>query len=147
MAQATDGITFKNVKIESSTDGVSWTNQSGESNMVEIDGGDRDTADTFTADTDTPIVSTGKRKSIGVTITSIWRKVAGSLYALAKASYENDSLLYVRWSPEGGAGGTEVFTASGKVTAQPYPSGDAGSADLIMTKVKMQVSKITQSTL
>lgn len=146
MAQATDALTFKANVIEFSANGSAWTAVSGESGSVTIDGGERSTEETFTWDADTPIVSSGKRGKLSVKVRILYRVDPASGWTMSKTAYEGDSALYVRWSPEGGTSGKKRYTTSaGKVTAPPYPGGEAGSAALIATEVNVDVATITES--
>lgn len=147
MAQTTNAITFTNVKAELSANGSAWTDVSGFTTAVEVDGGERMTEDTHTADGDTPIVSTGKREGVSITLQALYTEAGTDPYAMAKASYEGDALLYMRWSPKGGAGGTKRYQAVGKVTSLPYPAGEVGSAALIPVSVTIRAASITESTI
>ncbi len=146
MPQTTGSLSFKDVKIEMSIDGSSWTNISGIAREVTMGGGDRQTAETFTADTDVPIITKGKRGALDVSVKGVYTEVGGEWFETVRAAYENGTPLYVRWSPKGGLSTNYQFTTDvGTVTGTPYPVGDAGSADAIPLMFTIKTAKVTKS--
>lgn len=148
MAQATDSITFKALVVLLGTDGITYgTDISGESGTVTVDGGERATEETHTFDGDVPIITSGKRGKLSVKVRILYRVTGTTGYTLAKAAYENDTALYVKWRPTGtGVSKKEYYTSRGFVTAPPYPAGEAGSAAPIVFELALDCATISEGT-
>ena len=146
MAQTTVATSFKDCKIETSTNGTTWTNISGFSSSVDLDGGDRQTSEAYTFDGDTAIITKGKREPIEVTVAIIYSEGVSDPQASVVSAYEAGTDLYVRWSPLGGTTGQKQYTAKGTVTSNPYPKGEADGGDPLMTEFTLVTPFITQST-
>jgi hypothetical protein len=148
MAQTTGGMSAFDLMLGWSINGSTFTNVSGSSNSVAVDGGERAIGSALTFDGDYPIVKAGKRGVITVTIRGIYTEITSQLYALAKAAYEAGTVVYVRWSPGGGdAGDFGYTTGAAYVKSLPYPGGEADSADPILTEVQLDCAVITQATI
>lgn len=149
MAQTTSGVSGRAVYIALATDGSTFTDISGLANSVEVDGGERNMGETFTATGDTPIVTPGKRAAMNVKVKSVYTEATSEAYALAKAAYEAGSALYVRWAPKGNTtGNVQYTTASGIVTNPPYQGvADVGDGSPLMTEFTVMVPSITQATV
>lgn len=140
------GLSWKNCLVEGGTDGVAWTDLSGWSNAMEISGGERQTAETYTSGCDTAIITAGKRGPLTVTLNALYTETADEPYALAKTAYEGATPFYLRWSPLGGNTGELQFTtAAGIVTDPPYPVGDASNADPLMVSVVLQTPEVVEA--
>lgn len=147
MAQGT-GIPAKDMVVEFSTDGSNWTNVSGDASSVEPDGGVRKTGGFFTFDGDTEGLTRGKRERLTIVVNILYNETVSSGWRLAETAYENNTALYVRWSPKGATQGNRRFTTSaGIVVDPPYPGGEAESADPIMTEVKVEVATVTPAAI
>ena len=145
MAQTTDAISFKNVKVEVSTDGTTWTDISGFANSVEIGGGDRQTGEVYTFDGDTAIITTGKREPLEITVKAVYTEGANDPFEVVRAAYEGGTSLYVRWSPKGGTTGDFQFESdAGYVTNAIYPQGEAGSGDPVVVEFTVKTPKVTK---
>lgn len=150
MAQTTDAISFKDVKIELSTDNFSSSNvdASGYSNKVEIGGGERAYGEFFTADGDTPILTIGKRSSFELTMNVVYTEGTGHPFEMTMNAYENASALYMRWSPKGGASGDWMFTSGiGYILSPIYPGGDASTPDVVTVEFTLRTLSITKSVI
>jgi hypothetical protein len=146
MAQTQDAMSFRDVKIEISTNGSVWDDASGFANMISISGGDRLTAETFTADGEYPIVTTSKRSSMDVTMRCVYTEGGSDPYETLRQAYENGTDLYIRWSPKGGASGDFQYTTPAGIVMSPmYPTGDAGAPDAIVIEVTIKISAVTKS--
>lgn len=148
MAQTTDAISFKDCKIELSSNGSSWTDASGFSNKVEIGGGERQHAEFFTADGDTPILTVGKRSSFEVSANVVYTEGGAEPFEMVRAAYEGATTLYLRWSPKGGGVGTFQFTAGpGFVLTPIYPGGDASTPDVLAVEFTLRTLTISKATV
>lgn len=146
MAQTTGAISFKDVKIELSTDGVSWTDASGHANNIKLGGGDINTGEYFTASGNTAILKAGKQKPLKVTIEVAYTETASEPWDMANTAYSNVSPLYARWSPKGGNSTNKRYTtASGYCTSPPYPVGDVEKGDIVKTSIVIETPSITVS--
>lgn len=148
MAQTTNALSWANATISLSANGTSWTDISGFANSVSVDGGERATSEFFTVDGDTPIVTSGKRGFLEITIKAVYTEAGSDAYAMGMTAYENNTPLYARWVPKGSGTGAFVFTTSiGRVTKPIYPQGAADSADAIQFELGISCGSITKSTL
>lgn len=147
MAQTTGATSFKNVAIEISTNGSSWTNISGFANAVKVSGGERQTAEFFTADGDTPILTAGKRASIEVAVTAVHTEGGGEPAEVIRAAYEGSTPIYVRWTPKGlSTGNYQYTTSAGILTTPSYPQGDASTPDVVPLEFTIKVLTVTKGT-
>jgi hypothetical protein len=150
MAQATDGITFQDVDVFYSTNGSSWTEVSGETNQVTTSGFERPQTETATFESGTsgPIVKVGSKGSGTVTVRALYRENASALYKIALDAWNNNTDLYYRWTPKGTSGGNYRFTTgAGRVLAQPLPTGEAASGDVLVIEIGVSVGAVTQDTV
>jgi len=146
MAQTTNALSWADCKIELSANGTAWTDVSGFANSVSVDGGERATGEFFTDDGDTPIVTSGKRGTLEVTVKAVYTEAGSDPYAMAIAAYEGNTPLYIRWSPKGGASTNFQFTTGlGHVLKPVYPQGAADSPDAIAIEVAIKTTSITKS--
>lgn len=148
MAQTTNALSWANATISLSANGTNWTDISGFANSVSVDGGERATSEFFTVDGDTPIVTSGKRGFLEITIKAVYTEAGSDAYAMGMTAYENNTPLYAKWVPKGSGTGAFVFTTSiGRVTKPIYPQGAADSADAIQFELGISCGSITKSTL
>jgi len=147
MAQGT-GISPKDMVVELSTDGSSWTNISGDANNVEPDGGERKTGGFVTFDGDTEGVTRGKREKMTIKISALYNEGGSSGRGMAASAYENNTALYARWAPKGATSGNKRFTTSaGVVKTPPYVGGEAESADPILFEFDLEVASVTEAAI
>lgn len=147
MAQTTGAVSGRSLYVALSTTGTTFVDVSGQTNGVEVSGGERAMGESFTADTDTPIVTLGKRAALEVKVNALYSEVTTELYTLVKTAYEAGSALYVRWAPKGNtAGNIQYTTAAAYVTAPPYQSvADVGDGEALAVEANFQTSSITQA--
>jgi len=139
-------ISFRDAKIEFSTDGTTWVDASGVTNRVDISGGGRSVSEFFAPNSDTPILTTGKRAALELTLNVAFENPgSGSVWEMVLNAYEGNGAFWVRWSPAGGNSGDERFVADpGIVTSPVYPPGDASSADMVVMDFTVKTPKITR---
>jgi hypothetical protein len=146
MSQTTGAISSKDYKIETSTNGSSWEDQSGIAMKLEPSGGERATGEGFTFDGDTPIITGGKRAGVTVNVEYVYTEGASDFFEDVRTAYEAGSAFYIRWSPKGGQTGEFVFTTdAGIVKSLKYPAGDAASGDPVISSFDLHTPKITKS--
>lgn len=150
MAQTTGSLSWANCKIELSDDsGDTWTDISGFTNSISVDGGERATSEYFTATGDIPIVTSGKRGLIEITTKCVYTEdAANAPYIMVHEANEAQDPLMIRWSPKGGAVGDFQFASSaGQCAAPVYPQGAADSADAIPIEFTIKCGSITKSVI
>lgn len=143
MTQTSNAISFANCVISLSANGSSWTDVSGFANSVSVDGGERATSEFFTVDGDTPIITSGKRSALEVTIKAVYTESGSDPFALALAAYEGNTPLYVKWVPKGT--GFIYTTSIGSVVGPVYPTGAADSSDAVTIEVKVKCASIAKT--
>jgi hypothetical protein len=147
MAQTTEYYSMKNANVEFSVNGSTWTDASGESNLVEWDGFEREHEFTGTFDGETKILTTGKREGGTVKFRAIYTETATDIRQVAQDAYDADSAFYLRWSPRGGASGQKQYTtAAGRVVKPVYPQGEL-NAEAILVEVEVVTPAITEATV
>ena len=145
-SQTTGGFSWRNASVQLSVDGATWLEASGHSNALSQSGGDRVIGEQYTNAGDTPIIQTGKRAPITLTFDAVATETASEPYELARAAYENNTPLYIRWSPKGGGVGTKEFTSgSGVVKSPVYPVGKSTDAAAILIKIVLVVPSVTET--
>lgn len=145
MAQAT-GISAKDTYVAISTDNSNWTDISGFASVVEPGGGDRKSGEYYTFDTDVAGLSRGKREPIDLKVSIVYTEGVSDAWATINSAYENNTALYVRWSPKGNTTGNNRYTSSaGIVTSCIYPKGEAESADTVLCEATVRVASVTKS--
>lgn len=148
MTQTTGGISFRNNKIELSTDGINFTDASGFGNSIEPGGGERGIGKEFTWDGDTPIITAGKRDALELKVKVVYTEGASDPVEVVRAAYEAGSSLYVRWSPKGGtAGQFRYLTSAGLVKNPVYPGGEAKSSDPVLVEFSLTCATVTKSVI
>jgi len=99
---------------------------------------------------DTPIVTSGKRSLLEVTVKAVYTEdTADAPFIMGLSAYESatDTVL-LRWSPKGGAiGDYRYATSAAKVVAPVYPQGAADSGDAIPVELKLKCASITKSVI
>lgn len=147
MAQGT-GISPKDMYVAVSTDGSSFTDISGNSSNVEPDGGDRKSGEFYTFDTDYAGLTRGKREPIDLKVSILYTEGGSDAWTVVNTAYENNTALYLRWSPKGNTTGNLRFTTgAGIVTSMIYPQGEAESPDAIMAEFTLKVPFVTKATV
>lgn len=154
MAQTTAGIPVSGYKVEVSTNGSAWTNISGTATTVSVEGGDNKVGQQHTAEGDEAIVVSGNKVDPRtVTVRSVYTESAGEAFAVVWAQYEaTDKVIYLRWSPQGGAAGDFQYTCgvAGVAAAVPIvsctlPELDAGGEDVALFEFSVMTPGIVKS--
>ena len=157
MAQTTAAIPQSGFKLEVSLDNTTWTDITGSAATVEVGGGEAQIGEQMTADGEYAIVTAGQKITpyditcrCVYTETSLqpWKLVSVQFYSAAKT-------IYLRWSPAGGAIGTQRFTAS-KDGANPGlvsivscnpPALDASSGDPALFEFSVRAPAILEAVI
>jgi hypothetical protein len=148
MAQTTGGASFKDVVLEYSTGGTTFTDISGVMNSIEVNGGDRKSGEAWTASGDTPIVTFGKREPIEVNVKVVYSESATEGFQLAYAAKSNGTTWYLRWAPKGSTTGNYRYTTgAGQVISCPEPGGPVESGEPILATFKFRCAAVTAAAI
>lgn len=141
------GITFRNAKIEVSVDGgTTWVNISGQTNSLEVGGGDREIGTFFDAANDTPTLGAGKRNALELQTRVKYTETDSEAQGVLASAYENATEILYRYSPKGGASGDRLYTSdAGYVQSHPYPGQEVESGDPLRLEFTIMVGKLTKS--
>lgn len=145
MAQTNDAITFRNVKVELSSDGSTWINVSGSTSGVIVKGGERAVYEISPVFGDATKVMTGVRKPYTLTVKSVYTENMTEAYSVLDAAYLANSLVYLRWTPAGDTPGVYRYTTvGGRVVSNQLPGGDVDQAKPLMAEYEMTAEDITK---
>ncbi len=133
------------MKVEVSSDNSNWTDVSGESNSIDISGGEIGTGEAYTADGDLPLVGIGKIALTEAKLKVIYVETSGSAWNTFFDAYVNGTDLYLRYSPKGGAVGDLRFTSGkGFVTSPVYPKGEVADGTPTMCELTFKCPGFTK---
>ena len=148
MAQTTGAVSARNAVVEFSTNGSSWTDCSGFTNKVEIDGGDRQTGTAPTFDGDTMILTAGKRETLKIKYTAVYTEGASELFEAARTAWQAGTAWYFRWTVKAATTGNFRFTtSSGFVVSMVLPGPDTTSGDPVPIEIEMETPEVTKATV
>ena len=148
MAQTTAQMSFANAKIEFKIAAGSWTELGGEHSKTEVDGGERKSGEAFTQTGDTPILTSGKREKYTVKGSIVYTEGVSTPWKLLYDAFRAGSLVQFRWAPKGGGTGDYQYataTAGNVLKNVTLPTGEAGSADPVMSEFSLETPDITQA--
>ena len=130
--------------------GGSWIDISGKSASVNVEGGDREMAETNLFGTDHPVVTTGKHSAYQVTCRVLYTEVADEPYDRLRGIMASgcDAGLCLRYVPLGDTSGNwQYTTVSGKLMNAPLPGGDVDTVESTMIEFKVVCSDIEKDTV
>lgn len=146
MAQTTGGTSLRNLKVEYSLNGSSWTDMSGFSNEIDPGEGERKTDEETTFDGDVPIVTAGKRAAVQVKCNFIYTEGGSDVAEVVRAAFEAASPFYLRYSPKGQSTGTFLWTTTaGIVKNFKYPGGSSNDAKPVLLGFTLHAPSIVKS--
>jgi hypothetical protein len=148
MDQTTGHVTFRNVKVELSTDGSTWIDVSGSSSSIQIKGGERDVMEITPLFADAPVTRTGAPNPIKIAIKSVYTEVATEAREILDTAYAANTPLSLRYSITGGLPGNRRYIATNaRITKPAFPDGDVSEAKPIMAEYEMVADAITKDTV
>ena len=148
MAQTTNALSGRNAHVALSTDGATFVSISGFAVAAETDGGERQTGNTHTADTDTPIVTPGKRDALTIKTKLVYTEFPTDPYTTVQTAYENGSSIYLRWAPSIAGGSVGFETSAGIVKTMPYVGiSDVANGEALMLEFDVVASRVSQKAL
>lgn len=146
MAQTTGAVSGRVAVVEYSTNGSSWTDASGMSNKVEIDGGDRQTGTAPTFDGDTMILTAGKRETLKIKVSGVYTEGGTDLFQAALTAWQAGTAFYFRWTVKAATTGNFRYTtASGFVVNAILPGPDTTSGDPVLLEVELETPEVTKA--
>lgn len=148
---------FQAAYIQYST-GTAWVAFDDALTSVAESGGERQMADTFVSGEDTPLVTSGKRAAKDVTVRYVYSEAgttgATGMFEILRGVYETagGGTFYVRYAPRGNVTGYFLFTTNTgtdgtHLSNMTYPSGEIGSAELIMGEFTVHTRNVAKSTV
>jgi hypothetical protein len=146
MSQTTGHITLRNVSVEISPDGVTWTSIAGTTNSLDLSGGERDTGEVYTAEGDLPLVGAGKMKLTKVKLKIVYSETISEGWRKFWDAFKNSTDMYLRYAPKGYFSGNVLFTSGkGFVTEPSYPQGDVGDGKPLLVETSFTGPGFTDS--
>jgi len=148
MSQTTGNMTFRNAKVELSSDGSTWTDVSGSVSAVTVSGGERQVIEFQPLFSDTTKAQFGSRERVLVAVNSVYTEVAAEVFTLLDTAYLANSALCLRWTPAGGdsLGVKRYKTVNAKVKSPAYPGGDVSEAKPLMVEYELSAEYIDKET-
>lgn len=133
---ATDGqMTSKHGVVEISPDNAGpWTDISSAVSGVSQSGGDHKTGEQNVLGSPTPVTGIGAKNAVTLTITTVYTEDSAEAFALLQGYFEDQTTMWIRVTPDGNVANYR-FKGSGKVSACPMPSIDAGAGDILVADV------------
>ena len=157
MAQTTAAIPQSGFKLEVSLDNSTWTDISGSAATVEVGGGEAQIGEQMSADGEYPIVTAGQKIApYDITCRCVYTETSLQPWKLVSANfYSGTETIYLRWSPAGGAIGTQRFTASKDgasaalvpITSCNPPALDASSGDPALFEFSVRAAAILEAVI
>lgn len=157
MAQTTGAMARSGFKVEVSVNGTDWTDISGAATNVTNEGGENLVGDQMTATGGYAIVTAGdKTEPRNFTVSCVYTETAGEPWKIVIARHEGtDKTIAVRWSPAGGATGTQRFgtsvDAAGAdlvpIVSCTHPEMDASSGDPALFEFTVRTPAIYTETV
>lgn len=147
-SQTTAAFNFTDAAIQYALNGGAWTDICGEASTISGDGFDRQaSADFFTYCGDTPIVLPGKRNSGSVKVKIAATEGASDpAIVFLNAQINKGTKLQIRWMPRGNTPTYFRYStdANSFVISNPFPFGEAGSADITAIEFEVKAAYITK---
>lgn len=149
MAQTTSAQSARNVVVEHSTDGSSWTDCSGLANTIKWDGGERETGNTHTFTGDAPVHTRGKLGESTVVLNAIYTESGSEVARIAHAAYKNGTPFYLRWAPLGATTGNIRYTTSAGTVKNPVVPTEmkADSGDALAVEISLECPSIADAAI
>ena len=150
MAQTTGQVSMACGQIELSSDGVTYTDISGESQSITGVTQTRMSGEVYTQDGDTALITAGKREPMTPTVTVIYTEDDAEAWELARAEFEAacGDPVYVRWSPKGGnIGNQRYYTPASEVISFDYPPLDAADGSPLKCTFQFKTPYVTTETI
>ena len=148
MAQTTAQMSMSNCKIEAKIAAGSWVDIGGESTKIEVEGGERQSGEAWTAVGDAPVLTKGKREKYTITGSVVYTEGVSTPWKLLHDAHRSGDLVQVRWAPKGGASGDYQFstaTAGNVFKNCNLPSGEFGSGDPVLCEFVLETPDITDA--
>lgn len=145
MTQTVGAKNMRDVDVHySSTSGWIWNAIGGTLNAIEVSGGDRITGETWTADSDQPIVLFGKMNPLEVTGKIVYSEITAEAFIDLEALYKAGTNIRLSWAPAGWSTGNLLFkTDTVQITAFGYPGGEVQDGNPILVEFTVRAGTIS----
>ena len=149
MAQTTGAKSARNLYVEYSTNGSSWSDCSGWANAIKWDGGERETGNMNTFDGDVPVHTRGKRGESTATLNAIYTENGSEIARIAHAAWKAGTDFYLRWAPVGATSGNIRYTTTAGTVKNPVIPTDmkADSGDALAVEIVLECADITDAAI
>jgi hypothetical protein len=146
MAQITGAMSGRIAKIEYSTNFSTYTDLSGGANSINVDGGDRQSGETYTFDGDKAVIGVGKLEPAELTIRSLYVDSSAGHFAVISAMKNNATPMNVRFAYDTDTTGSWRFTAdTGYVISCKPPQAEAGPGDPLAFEWTVKVPGLAEA--
>jgi len=155
MAQTTSALPRGSYQVELSDDNSTWIDVSGSTTTVSGMEQARKTGETYTAQGDAAIITSGKREPLNPTHDTVYTETSGESFETVRAYFEAGTPVYVRYSPLLGASGAKrYFSSNGEGTAVAavisnfsYFEFESDSGDSIASSYDLMFPALTSETV
>jgi len=145
MATVADSVErWSDCKVEYSEDGATWEEVSSKTASVEASGGDRRTGEVGVFGADSDVIGVGARQPVEVTVRLVFENSAVGFWQTIWDAYEDNSDIYFRWYPAGGADGDlGMQSNAGRIVRPPWPAqGDATNAAPLTSEFMFRTDEV-----
>jgi hypothetical protein len=134
--------------VSLSTNGTTWTDISGYTNLIEQGEMSRPTGTVYTYTGDKAIIKAGKLQPLDLSVTLVYSEDTTAPYGTVLTAFQTTggATMYLKWSPKGGATGVKQYvTDAGIITKMNLPGGKSEGGDPVVVKFTLQTPFVTQS--
>jgi hypothetical protein len=146
MTQTTGATTFRNVKVEFSSDGSTWIDISGSTSAVGVNGGERPVVEFKPLFSDTKKAMVGARERLTITVKSVYSENPTEAFALMDAAYRAKSQVYLRWSPRNVAGAKRFNAVNAYIKKPSYPGGEVSEPKPLAVEYEFTAESLYEDT-
>jgi hypothetical protein len=138
--------------VETSSDGITWTNISGSTNKVETTPQTVDKGSAASLEGQFKKVTVGKKNSVEATVTIFYTETAGEAAAILEALRGTPrASIYIRWTPGGYNGAYRFYSANStgskeaaRITEFPTIGANAGEAGPELMTFKIRATQFVR---
>lgn len=148
MTQVTGVPSGRIAKLEYSTNYTTYTDVSGSSNSIKVNGGDRKSGEAWTFDGDTPVVTPGKLEPVEITFRSLFVDSSTGVFAVISGLKAACTPMNVRWAYDTDTtGGWRFTTSTGYVISCKPPAAEAESGDPLAFEWTVKAPGVTEAVI
>lgn len=147
MAQTTDQMSARALKVEVNVNGGGYTDISGFAVSVEPGGEERDYSEQHTFDGDSPLLGFGKLSAAEATLKAVYTQADSDPFDEIWDAKKAHQTVALRWSVPGGASSDKQYECSGYCVACTPPGGESSSSDVVLFEAKIVAQDFDESTV